>query len=230
MMKIFLIILGLTFANSAYALADFDILWEADTYTPPFYQGVALPSKGSSVKLVAIPNLYYGGKLLAPEKVDYRWEKNGNFLDTASGVGKQTLNFIAGVENNIRVTASTPNNLTKVTKTLNLKAVEPKINFYPVNEAGEANFKQNIKSPLTLTYKEFPLKAVPYYLVGGNDALPFYRWFYNGQPIATDPIEPSVKILSPPQIVTRENQAIVKVEAGTYQSQIRAVKDLIVKF
>ena len=145
-------------------------------------------------------------------------------------MGKQTLIFTAEAENNIRVTASTPNNLTKVTKTINLKAVEPKINFYPINEANEANFKQTIKSPLTLTYKEFPLKAVPYYLAGGNDALPFYRWFYDGQLIATDPIEPSVKILSPPQIVTRENQTVIKVEVGTYQTPVKAVKDLIVKF
>jgi hypothetical protein len=37
--------------------SEIDILWESvDGYTPPFYKGKALPTLGSSIKVVAVPN------------------------------------------------------------------------------------------------------------------------------------------------------------------------------
>jgi len=33
-----------------------DLLWEADSYTPPFYRGRAVPTSGSTIRLFAVPH------------------------------------------------------------------------------------------------------------------------------------------------------------------------------
>lgn len=223
--------MGFLVTNSVQASAGFDILWEADSYVPSFFQGLPLPSVGSEIKVVIMPNLYTAGQPLDPLKVNYRWEKNGKLLADSSGVGKQKLTFIAEKENNIRITASTPNELTKITETLSIKAVEPRINFYPVNAAGETIFKQNVKSPLTLTFREEVVAAWPFYLPSRYTTTePKFEWFYNDKKIDSDPNEPSVIKLVPPQSTTKENRSLVKLKASDYLSNKSVEKSLEVKF
>ncbi|MSR87806.1 MAG: hypothetical protein EXS69_01400 [Candidatus Zambryskibacteria bacterium] len=66
-----------------------DILWQGETYTPPFYQGRALWSRQSRATLVAIPQ-----GLGNPANLDYIWMKNGTILGNISGIGKNSLTFM----------------------------------------------------------------------------------------------------------------------------------------
>ena len=65
-----------------------DLLWQGETYTPPFYEGKALWSKQSSITLVAIPT-----GLGSQASLNYRWTKNGTVLGSISGVGKSSITF-----------------------------------------------------------------------------------------------------------------------------------------
>ncbi len=66
-----------------------DILWEGQSYTPPFYQGLALwPNEGQvAVSAIAI----IPGKSSA--SLYYRWSKDGTVLGSLSGVGKNSITF-----------------------------------------------------------------------------------------------------------------------------------------
>ncbi len=65
-----------------------DILWQGDTYTPPFYKGRSLWSNQSRINLVAIPQ-----GLGNPANLNYKWTKNGSVLGNASGLGRNVLSF-----------------------------------------------------------------------------------------------------------------------------------------
>ena len=65
-----------------------DLIWQGDTYTPPFYQGRALWSNQSRITFVAIPH-----NLGNPASLYYKWTKNGTVLGNINGVGKNTLSF-----------------------------------------------------------------------------------------------------------------------------------------
>ena len=71
---------------STVSAQSVDILWQADTYTPPFYQGKVLWSKQSTITFVAIPD-----KLGSPRSLVYRWIRNGTVLGSLSGPGKNSL-------------------------------------------------------------------------------------------------------------------------------------------
>lgn len=70
----------ITFAQSV------DILWQGETYTPPFYEGRALWSRQSLITLVAIPQ-----GLGNPSTLIYKWIQDGTVLGFSSGPGKNTL-------------------------------------------------------------------------------------------------------------------------------------------
>jgi len=68
---------------------EVDILWQGETYTPPFYEGRALWSNQSRITLVAIPQ-----GLGNPTSLNYKWIKNGTVLGNVSGIGRGSLFFI----------------------------------------------------------------------------------------------------------------------------------------
>ncbi len=60
--------------NVTISISEVEILWEADTYTPPFYKGKALYSPDAPLSLLAIPTVPKGTR---PETLTYLWKKDG---------------------------------------------------------------------------------------------------------------------------------------------------------
>lgn len=89
-MRRFGVLLLITLALPLYihAAGEVDLLWQGETYTPPFYEGLPLWSKQSRVRFTAISNLPNSASLY------YRWTKNGTVLGTLSGVNKPTITFV----------------------------------------------------------------------------------------------------------------------------------------
>lgn len=71
---------------------NFILTWSSDSYVPATYQGKALPTRLSHVKVVALPT-----KKLAtdPAWLDYRWLLDGQVAGRDSGQGKSVFNFMA---------------------------------------------------------------------------------------------------------------------------------------
>jgi hypothetical protein len=67
-----------------------DIVWQGETYIPPFYEGLSIWSYQSQITLMAIP---YGSGFENPANLIYRWKKNGTVLGSLSGLGKNFLSF-----------------------------------------------------------------------------------------------------------------------------------------
>lgn len=75
-----------------------DLLWQADTYTPPFYKGKALHSSQDPIMVHAEPFIVNtSGTRLDPNKLVYKWKLNGNVNATASGTGKKTFKVVPSI-------------------------------------------------------------------------------------------------------------------------------------
>ena len=64
--------------------------WFAETLTPVWYQGKALPVPHSLVNIIAIPEIVLDGRRIAPENLIYRWSYDDQD-DALVGVGEQTF-------------------------------------------------------------------------------------------------------------------------------------------
>ncbi|MBP9771404.1 MAG: hypothetical protein KBD16_00550 [Candidatus Pacebacteria bacterium] len=60
------------------------LLWETETYVPPFYKGKALLPDGGDVRVLALPPANLGD----PSALSYTWKVDGVVVDTASGFGR----------------------------------------------------------------------------------------------------------------------------------------------
>lgn len=63
-----------------------DLLWQGETYTPPFYQGKSLWSKQTTITFYAVPH-----GLGNPSNLNYQWTRNGTVLGLISGVGENSI-------------------------------------------------------------------------------------------------------------------------------------------
>ncbi len=65
------------------------LVWEAESYTPPFYKGKALYPTGGAVRVVAFPP----EGIESPETLSYKWKVDGEVQGDVSGIGRQTFLF-----------------------------------------------------------------------------------------------------------------------------------------
>ncbi|MFZ2523593.1 MAG: hypothetical protein WAW92_04380, partial [Minisyncoccia bacterium] len=71
---------------------DVDLLWQADSYVPPFYKGKAMFSHENQITFVAIPHiLNSAGQEVNPKNLIYKWTKDSIVMDSQSGYGKNTV-------------------------------------------------------------------------------------------------------------------------------------------
>jgi hypothetical protein len=75
-----------------------DMIWEAHTYTPPFYKGKALFSPQENVVFVAMPNLKASsGGSVNPNNVTYTWRQNTQVVGDRSGYGVNAFSYAGGI-------------------------------------------------------------------------------------------------------------------------------------
>ena len=77
--------------------SNVDLLWQAETYTPPFYKGKALFSPESSVTMVAIPNFVSGNSRVNDSNVVYKWSMDREVMGDDSGYGKNYFKYKADI-------------------------------------------------------------------------------------------------------------------------------------
>ena len=171
---------------------DLDILWEADTYVPPFYKGKALPSSQSSVRVIPFPSFvgkdgYYNSKDLI-----YKWKAGyfGNADD--SGYGKNTFIYKTGYTYNsdqIEATVSTVDTGLSINKKISIYVSEPKILFYENKPLGGIRFENSIGDTFRFTTTEFTVRSAPYFfaITGLNNNSASFVWKMDGRTLDIDP-------------------------------------------
>lgn len=171
---------------------DLDILWEANTYVPPFYKGKALPSSQSSVRVIPFPSFvgkdgYYNTKDLI-----YKWKAGYFGNDSDSGYGKNTFIYKTGYTYNsdtIESTVSTLDTGLSINKKISIYVSEPKISFYENKPLGGIRFENNIGDTFRFTTTELTVRSAPYFFAipGLNNNSASFVWKMDGRILDIDP-------------------------------------------
>src|SRR3989344_3364405 len=79
-------------ARARISPAKVDLIWESDSYTPPFYLGRALPSAGALLRFEALAHMKTAdGRDIPAGEIRFTWRRNGAVILSASGLGKSSV-------------------------------------------------------------------------------------------------------------------------------------------
>jgi len=179
-----------------------DLLYESNSYTPPFYRGRALPSAGTMLRLQAIPRFTKGdGSLVPAASIIYIWKRNGELIQAASGLGRSAA-LLPGptlfATDTIVVEAHTSDNTYSGSASLRIPSVEPVIALYLDSALFGILYHQALSVRTFVPNTEMTFVAVPYFAqaYSPDDQNLQYEWHVNSQKISADATRPSAITLS----------------------------------
>ena len=181
--------------NTTISPAEVDLLWESDSYVPPFYRGRALASPGTSMRMHAIARFKPAGSVQVPESgVVYTWKLNGSVVQSASGRGKSTARlpspslFSTSV---IEVTASAGEGAGS--ERVQISSTEPELLLYEDHPLFGIMYNQALGNTTPISDTEATFSAIPYFAEADSpdDARLLYSWSVNGNEIPSDEMKRS---------------------------------------
>jgi hypothetical protein len=172
-----------------FAPVDVDILWQANTYTPPFYKGKALFTPESNVTFIALPNIIIGGKRVDPSDVVYKWKVDRTVDGANSGFGKNSYNYTGSIilrpaliQAEVYAAA---NNAFKGVGGFEISHIFPQALIYEDNPLYGILFNKALRNQHTIKENEVELSIIPYFFSteGKNNSVT-YKWNLNNNALA----------------------------------------------
>ena len=180
-----------------------DLLWEADSYVPPFYTGRALPSAGSGVRFFVAPHFQIPGtnSLISPNELVYTWRKNGKIISSISGKGRHTVLIEGPVlfgSDTVSVEVKTADHTLQGGTSVRIASVEPSIVLYEEHPVFGVLYHRAITEGDTLPETEVTFTATPYYApVRNRDTRNLlFEWRVNRVSVVNNPTRPHALTLN----------------------------------
>jgi hypothetical protein len=168
------------------------LIYEAETYTPPFYKGKALPTQQSVISLLAVTNFKTPrGVTIQPKDLIFTWKKNGEVDGANSGRGKDTYRYNNGALPTdaplIEVVVSAPEYGAEGSDSIVVESVEPEIIFYEENPLLGTILNKALVDQLNFSKSEMTLLAYPYYFSAQKKEATqlSYKFSINGNSVET---------------------------------------------
>jgi hypothetical protein len=169
---------------------EVSILYEADSYTPPFYKGKGLYGLEGTVTFVAIPNIVSStGIKLNPNNLIYKWTIDGTVLGSKSGYGKNSLSYtgsILGKDVFVMVDVTSPDKTTTGKGIMLLSVEKPEVLLYEKNPLYGILFNKELSSNgISLSEREVTIEAIPFSTSASNANSNnlSYSWLINSSKI-----------------------------------------------
>ena len=163
--------------------SEINLVWEAFSYTPPFYRGKALAPSAGLITFVAMPEIAdSAGKKIDPKKLVYTWSQSGVVLGKASGVGRQSIvlqnEILREVPLIVSVSVSSPNGSVRAQSTAVVPVYAQEILIYEKRPLEGVVYGSVIKGLYNFTEDEVVFRAEPYFfsLEDVFGRLLNYRW------------------------------------------------------
>jgi hypothetical protein len=152
---------------------EVDLLWQAQTYTPPFFKGKTLFSPESEVLLVAFPKAKNGS--IKPQETVFNWTENYNRQADKSGYGKNTYAYTGSIiQRNTKIAVDTHSPRTgsgakeTASNEVTLTPRSPGLLLYEDNPALGVLFNNALFDTITLNKPEIRISAYPYFQTASN--------------------------------------------------------------
>ncbi|OGG63663.1 hypothetical protein A3D66_03105 [Candidatus Kaiserbacteria bacterium RIFCSPHIGHO2_02_FULL_50_9] len=173
-------------------ISTVDVLWQAISYTPPFYQGKALAASDAPVMVTAIPHLVVSsGKEASPGTLIYTWRRNTTVLGNQSGRGRSSVTIDGPKLNDsvrVFVDIATADGAVRGSGAAIIGAAAPEVVLYEDDPLLGIQFNTALQKEFFLSGSESRIVAVPYFMSAKertSGALR-YQWTLNGMPVATE--------------------------------------------
>ncbi|PIT96786.1 hypothetical protein COT82_01290 [Candidatus Campbellbacteria bacterium CG10_big_fil_rev_8_21_14_0_10_35_52] len=180
---------------------EVDLLWQADSYTPPLYKGKALPSSDAEITAIAIPQfINSNGRKLKISELIFTWEKDGKILNRESGRGKDTIKIRGPKtfrQTVIRAYVSSADSALQGRGYALISPVSPKIIFYENDPILGIKYEKAIINIFNLLNKEVMITAHPYFFSSQERTNSDfdYSWKVDGSKVSSSPDDESSIVL-----------------------------------
>ncbi len=207
------------------------VLWEADTYTPPFYKGKPLITYQSRVRAVAVPNETNTRSAINAGTLAYVWRQDGVASESTSGYGRNSFTFIAPrpyEQTKVSVSASSLDNTINSEFKIAIPVTSPFILFHEDHPLLGIWYNRSLGKDLTLNKKEFSLRAEPYFFskeIRGQSSLS-YDWELNGRTVNS----PGRSITLRNVAGTKGNSSLFFAMTGSQKTFQTAEQSLLIHF
>lgn len=190
-----------------------NLVWEADTSVPPLYQGKALYSAGSALRVIAFPTVVVGGTRVAAESLSYQWSVNDTPVPSASGTGKSTLSYTGDqLKTSEDIAVDVYLGTTKVGHgEVIIPAAPPALVLYNKDPLRGVLWEQALPQRIALNQNEFTVVAEPYFFsnAGFRANTLSFNWVLNGSPVSGPTSDQGILTLR--QTGTTKGQATLSV-------------------
>ena len=155
------------------------------TPAPWWFKGKALYSAGSSVSVVALPQVMVGGKIISSNALSFQWSINDSPMPQSSGLGRSSITF-KGSQLRAAETADVNVQFGGVTVAqgrIVITASKPQAMLYVHDPLRGTLFDQALQNQVSLTATEFTVEAAPFYFANAsikNGSVPF-AWTLNSE-------------------------------------------------
>ena len=210
------------------------LLWQAnDSYVPPFYRGKALPTAGSEIKIVAIPEIKNGDQTVNPKNIVYAWKRDYTNKQDNSGYGKSSFTYVDDYledSSTIGVTATTTDQKYSSSASINVQTGEPKILFYKKDATLGTLWEKALSDGHQIQGNEI-IEAAPYFISPKEIRIPtlIFSWFINDYQIAVPSYKKNIMPLAVQSGTSGTSIIKLKIE-DTYKIFVDASKELKVEF
>ena len=195
---------------------EVDLLWEASSYTPPFYKGKALPSSDAEITIVAISQFVTSsGSKLDSSDLIFMWKEDGKVLGSQSGRGRDSIK-IKGPKifssTLIQVDVSSLGSTLQGKGLEVIASVQPKIIFYENDTILGMRYENALNGGFSLLNEEVNITAHPYFFSGSKRVISDfdYSWKVNGSKVSASPEDESSIVLR--QVGAGEGEASVSLD------------------
>jgi hypothetical protein len=181
---------------------ELDLLWEADSYTPPFYRGRALGSPGANIVTQAeVRFIQSNGIRIAPTSIVYSWSMNGKTLGNESGRGKFSARIpITGLFGNdiVSVNAVSIDGKFHAKRVVRIPSVEPNIVLYKIHPLLGIDYRNAVLDQAVFSDSEITVAALPFFSksTGPLDSGISYSWSVDNVSVPQDAKTPFLLTLS----------------------------------
>lgn len=181
-------------------VSDLSLPWFAETYTPKWYKGKALPVANSVVRVVAIPQIILGVGTVRPQDLIYKWDLDDQ-EGALSGIGQQVFRVkvsdLPGVSHRVRVLVEDQGKrVQKSGELFIVPAAGPRVMIYPASPLGGLN--PRVAASLIPANKRelMDFSAEPFFFSVVTRKLLSYQWSVGGSEVGGAPASPNIITLN----------------------------------
>jgi len=170
-----------------------DLIWQTNSYTPPFYKGKPLYSYQNQITFIAVPHITgSNGTEIGAKNLIYTWTQDGNVVADRSGYGVNTYSITGSIiarPLDVSVEVTSPVSAAVGDAEVFVAPVDPQIVLYEKNPIYGIQFQNALQNNVTLSgSKEITIVGVPFFFGALSPFAPelTYKWEINGTQIADD--------------------------------------------